>query len=39
MTQSTVPLDDLVGYTIKHDLTKMTLKISQPHLIKYYSRI
>ena len=33
MTQSTVPLEDFLLYTIKLDLTNMTLKISQPHLI------
>ena len=33
MTWSTSELEDLVGCTIKRDLTKMTLKIYQPHLI------
>ena len=26
-------IEDFLVYTIKHDLTKMTLKISQPDLI------
>ena len=27
------PLEDFSGCTLKRDLTKMTLKISQPHII------
>ena len=33
MTRSKSPLEELVICTIKCDRTKMTLKISQPHLI------
>ena len=33
LTQSTGPLEDFVGCTIKCDLTKMTLNISQTHII------
>ena len=32
-TESTGPPENFVGYTIKHELTKTNLKISQPHLI------
>ena len=28
-----IETEDFVGFTIKRDLTKMTLNISQPHLI------
>ena len=38
-TQSTVPLEDSVGYMIKHELTNMDLKISQLHLITKVTRI
>ena len=31
-------LEDFVGCTIKHDLTKMTLNISQPDIINKMNR-
>ena len=33
LTQSMVKLEDFVEFTVRRDLTKMTLKIYQPHLI------
>ena len=32
-------LEELVGYDIKHDLTKMTLNIYQPHLINNMNQV
>ena len=33
------PLEDFLGYTIKHDLTNMTLKIPQPHIISKITQV
>ena len=39
LTQSTGPLEDFVGCTIKCDFTNMTPKISQPHIITKMTQV